>query len=96
MRVIVQRKGNQFEIRYFLCIPWGWIASFVFLMWLVLPFAGVPNAALAFGLAAIVAALAIYRQKFDCRPNARYWQQQPRQRWGEIMERTIREAFARR
>lgn len=96
MRVLITRDGNQFDIRYFLFIPWGWIVGFVFLMWLVLPFAGVPNAPLAFGLAAVVAVLAIYKQKFDCRPNARYWQQLPRRRWGEAMEAMIRQAFTGR
>lgn len=93
MRVIVRRDSGEFEIDYFLCIPWGWIVGFVVLVLLVLPFAGIPNAALAFGLASVVAALAIYKQKFDCRPNARFWQQRPRQRWGETMERLLREAF---
>jgi hypothetical protein len=95
MRVIVRRDGNQFEIDYYLYIPWGWIAGFTVLMLLVLPFAGIPNAPLAFGLASVVAALAIYKQKFDCRPNARFWQQRPRQRWNETMERLLREAFGR-
>ena len=95
MRVIVRRDGNRFDIRYFLFIPWGWIAGFTFLMLLVLPFAGIPNAPLAFGLASVVAVLAIYKQKFDCRPNARYWQELPRRRWNEAMEGIIREAFAR-
>lgn len=95
MRVIVRRDGNQFEIDYYLYIPWGWITGFTVLMLLVLPFAGIPNAPLAFGLASVVAALAIYKQKFDCRPNARFWQQRPRQRWNETMERLLREAFGR-
>ncbi|MFZ1640609.1 MAG: hypothetical protein WAV07_04060 [Candidatus Contendobacter sp.] len=95
MRVIVRRDGSRFAIDYFLYIPWGWIAGFTVLMLLVLPFAGIPNAPLAFGLALVVAALAIYKQKFDCRPNARFWQQRPRQRWGELVERLVREAFAR-
>ncbi len=95
MRVTVRRDGARFEIDYCLYIPWGWIGAFTVLMVLVLPFAGIPNAPLAFGLAAAVAALAIYKQKFDGRPDARFWQQRPRQRWGEIMERLVREAFAR-
>lgn len=95
MRVIVRRDGAQFEIDYYLYIPWGWIGGLVFLALVVLPFAGIPNAPLAFGLAAMVAALAIYKQKFDCRPNARFWQERPRRRWGEIMERLVREAFVR-
>ncbi|MDG4595006.1 MAG: hypothetical protein P9F75_04815 [Candidatus Contendobacter sp.] len=95
MRVLVRRDGAQFEIDYYLYIPWGWITAFTVLMWLVLPFAGIPNAPLAFGLASVVAALAIYKQKFDCRPDARFWQERPRQRWGEIMERLVREAFVR-
>lgn len=93
MRVTIHRDGRQFDIRYFHYIPWGWIVSFVALMLLVLPVAGIPNPILAFGLGTIVAVLAIYKQKFDGRPNARFWQQQPRQRWGEIMERLLREAF---
>lgn len=95
MRVIVRRDGAQFEMDYYLYIPWGWIGAFTVLMFLVLPFAGIPNALLAFGLAAVAAALAVYKQKFDCRPDARFWQQRPRQRWGELMERLVREAFAR-
>lgn len=93
MRVIVQRNGRQFDIRYFLFIPWGWIIALVFLSLLVLPFAGIPRAELALGLATIVAALAIYQQKFDCRSDARYWQRQPRQRWNQIMQQLIQEAF---
>ena len=93
MRVIVRRDGAQFEIDYYLYIPWGWIGAFTVLMFLVLPFAGIPNALLAFGLALVVAGLAIYKQKFDCRPDARFWQQRPRQRWGETLERLLREAF---
>ncbi len=95
MRVIVRRDGSRFEIDYYLYIPWGWIAAFTFLMLLVLPFAGIPNAPLALGLATVVTALAIYRQKFDCRSNARFWQQRPRQRWHDTMERLLREAFTR-
>ncbi len=95
MRVVVRRDGAQFEIDYYLYIPWGWITALTVLMWLVLPFAGIPNAPLAFGLAVVVVALAIYKQKFDCRPNARFWQQRPRQRWGEIMERLVGETFTR-
>lgn len=95
MRAIVRRDGAQFEMDYYLYIPWGWIVAFTVLMFLVLPFAGIPNAPLAFGLAVGVAALAIYKQKFDCRPNARFWQARPRQRWNESMERLLREVFAR-
>ncbi|MBK7542280.1 MAG: hypothetical protein IPP10_12275 [Candidatus Competibacteraceae bacterium] len=96
MRVIVRRDGDRFDIRYFLFIPWGWIIALIFLSLIVLPFAGIPRAELALGLAAIVATLAIYKQKFDCRPNAKYWQQKTRQRWHQIMEQLIREAFVRR
>lgn len=93
IRISIHRNGQQMDIRYYLYIPWGWISGFVFLALLVLPFAGIPNPVLAFGLAAVAAALAIYQQKFDCRPNARFWQQRPRQRWGETMERLLTEAF---
>ncbi|MDG4552638.1 MAG: hypothetical protein P9E24_00065 [Candidatus Competibacter sp.] len=93
MRVFVRRDGNRVEVDYWLFIPWGWIVGFVFLMLVVLPFAGIPNEILMFGLAALVAALAVHKQKFDCRPDARFWQQRPRQRWGETMERLLREAF---
>ena len=89
----IHRNGQQMDIRYFLYIPWGWIIGFVLLALLVLPFAGIPNPVLAFGLAAVAAALAIYKQKFDCQPNARFWQQRPRQRWGDTMERLLTEAF---
>ncbi|MER2530123.1 MAG: hypothetical protein ABTR54_00750 [Candidatus Competibacter sp.] len=95
MTVVVDRDGDRFDIRYSLFIPWGWIVGLVFLTLVVLPFAGIPNALLAFGLATVVAILAVYRQKFDCRPNARFWQERPRKRWGETMEEILREAFAR-
>jgi hypothetical protein len=93
MRVSIRQDGARFEIDYYQFIPWGWIVGLVFLTWIVLPFAGFQNASLAFLLALLVAVLAIYKQKFDCRPNARFWQQGPRQRWGETMERLVREAF---
>ncbi|NJM13381.1 MAG: hypothetical protein HC889_17275 [Synechococcaceae cyanobacterium SM1_2_3] len=93
MRVSIRRDGNQFEIRYFHYIPWAWIVSFVIMMLLLLPVAGIARPLLVVGLALVAAALAIYQQKFDCRPDARFWQQQPRQRWGETMERLLREAF---
>lgn len=95
MTVVVDRDGDRFDIRYSLFIPWGWIVGLVFLTLVVLPFAGIPNALLAFGLATVVAILAVYRQKFDCRPNARFWQERPRKRWGETMEEILRESFAR-
>ncbi len=94
MRVSVRRAGDQIELRYWLYIPWGWIGSFVGLAFLALPFAGIRSEVLMFGLALTAAALAISKQKFDCRPNARFWQQRPRQRWGETMERLLREACA--
>ena len=95
MAVVVRRAGNEFDIRYCLYIPWGWIVGLVRLALVVLPFAGIPNAPLAFGLAAAVAVLAIYKQKFDCRPDARFWQERPRKRWGETLEGILRDAFAR-
>ncbi len=95
MRISIRRDGRQFEIDCYLFIPWGWIAIFTFLMFMILPFAGVPNATLAFGLAMVMAALAIYQRRFDCRPDARYWQQRSRRRWGETLERLARDAFLR-
>jgi hypothetical protein len=92
MQVTIRRAGSRFENDYSLLVPWGWIVGLVFLTLVVLPFAGIPNALLAFGLASLIAVLAIYKQKFDCRPNARFWQQRPRQRWNETMERLLREA----
>ncbi len=67
----------------------------VFLTWVALPFAGFQNAGWVFVLALLVMALAVYKQKFDGRPAARFWQQRPRQRWGETMEHLLREAFDR-
>jgi len=94
MQVRLRRQGRQFTIDYYLYIPWSWIAAFTFLMLLVLPFAGIPNAPLAFGLALVVLTLAAFKQRFDCRPNARFWQQRPRQRWGALMEHWLREALS--
>jgi len=95
MTVAVDRDGDRFAIRYCLFIPWGWLFGLVFLALVVLPFAGIPNAPLAFGLATAVAVLAAYKQKFDCRPDARFWQERSRRRWGEAMEGILREAFGR-
>ncbi|MCP5159388.1 MAG: hypothetical protein H6975_08180 [Gammaproteobacteria bacterium] len=93
MQVSIRRDGAQLEIDYYLLIPWGWIVGLSFLTWLVLPFAGLQNATLAFVLAMLVASLAVYKQKFDCRPNARFWQEQPRRRWHETMQQLLQEAF---
>ncbi|MFZ1829437.1 MAG: hypothetical protein WAW42_11840 [Candidatus Competibacteraceae bacterium] len=95
IQVNIRREGSQFEIDYYLSIPWSWIAGLSFLTWVALPFAGFQNAVLAFILALLVAALAICKQKFDGRPDARFWQQRPRQRWGETMEHLLRESFDR-
>ena len=95
VQVNIRRNGAQFEIDYYLCIPWGWIVGVSFLTWVALPFAGFQNAGWAFVLALLVLALATYKQRFDCRPDARFWQQRPRQRWGETIEHLLREAFER-
>ena len=95
VQVSIHRNGAQWEIDYYLSIPWGWIAGLGFLTWVALPFAGFQNAGLGFVLALLVMALAVYKQKFDGRPDARFWQQRPRQRWGETMEYLLREAFDR-
>ena len=93
VQIKIRRNGAQFEIDYYLSIPWGWIAGLGFLTWIALPFAGFQNAGLAFVLALLVMGLAVYKQKFDVRTDARFWQQRSRQRWGELMERLIQEAF---
>jgi hypothetical protein len=92
MEVRVRREGREFKMDYYLSIPWGWIGGLIFLTF-ALPFAGFQNAGLGFVLALLVAGLAVYKQKFDCRPDARFWQQRSRQRWGETMEHLLREAF---
>jgi hypothetical protein len=92
VEVRVRREDREFKMDYYLSIPWGWIGGLIFLTF-ALPFAGFQNAGLGFVLALLVAGLAVYKQKFDCRPDARFWQQRPRQRWGETMEHLLREAF---
>ena len=93
MRISIRRENGQFQIDYWNFIPWGWIIGLVFLILVVLPFAGIPNEILMFGLAVIITLLAVYKQKFDCRPDARFWQQQPRQRWGEVLEQMLKDSF---
>ena len=93
MRISIRRENGQFQIDYWNFIPWGWIIGLVFLILVVLPFAGIPNEILMFSLAAIITLLAVYKQKFDCRPDARFWQQQPRQRWGEVLEQMLKDSF---
>lgn len=93
MRVEIRREGQQFEIRYWLCIPWAWIAGFVALIMIALPFGGIQRADLIFILGSLAAGLAIYKQKFDCSSNVSFWQAEPRRRWGETMEQLLREAF---
>ncbi|HAS50280.1 MAG TPA: hypothetical protein DCS21_00395 [Gammaproteobacteria bacterium] len=92
VQVKIRRNGAQFEIDYYLSIPRGWIAGLGFFTF-ALPFAGLQNAGLAFVLALLVMGLAVYKQKFDGRPDARFWQQRSRQRWGELMERLMRDVF---
>jgi hypothetical protein len=92
VEVRVRREDREFKMDYYLSIPWGWIGGLIFLTF-ALPFAGFQNAGLGFVLALLVAGLAVYKQKFDCRPDARFWQQRPRQRWGETMEHLLRETF---
>ncbi len=94
MRVSVRRMGDQIELRYWLYIPWGWIGSFVGLAFLALPFAGIRSEVLMFGLALTAAALAISKQKLIAGPMPDSGEQRPRQRWGETMERLLREACA--
>jgi hypothetical protein len=93
MRVVIRREGNDFEIRYWLCIPWVWIVGFVALILIVLPFGGIRRADMMFVLGSLAAGLAIYKQKFDCSPNAPFWQAEPRRRWHETMEQLLRDAF---
>lgn len=94
IRVAVSRSAQQFEIAYYLSIPWSWIATLGFLAIMVWPFAGFPNAEMGFVLAVLLVAIAGYKQKFDLRPNAKFWQQVPRQRWGAILEHLISESFS--
>ncbi len=93
IRVVINRDGKHFEIDYCMAIPWGWIIGLTFFMLAILPFMGVPKPILAFVLALVVLVLAVYKQKFDCRPNATFWQENPRQRWGELIEKLLRDAF---
>ena len=93
MWVSIRRENGQFQIDYWNFIPWGWIIGLVFLILVVLTFDGIPNEILMFSLAAIITLLAVYKQKFDCRPDARFWQQQPRQRWGEVLEQMLKDSF---
>ncbi len=95
MRVDIRRNGYEFDIRYCLLIPWPWIVGFVVLMMIVLPFAGIQRADMMLILGTLAAALASYKQKFDCSPNAPFWQTEPRRRWGEEMEQMVRDAFDR-
>jgi hypothetical protein len=93
VRVSVRASDGGYRIDYGLFIPWSWIAALGLLALVVLPFAGIPHAALAAALAALAVALASLCQRFDCRPDARFWQQRPRRRWHETMQRLLREAF---
>jgi len=95
MRVDIRRNGYEFDIRYYLLIPWPWIIGFVLLMMIVLPFAGIQRADMMLILGTLAAGLASYKQKFDCSPQAPFWQREPRRRWGENMEHIVREAFGR-
>jgi hypothetical protein len=93
IRLTVKRDSNHFDIRYFLFIPWSWIISFSILIFLILPYAGVPNTSLTFLLSVIVVVLTLFKRQFDCRPTAKYWQSSPRRRWHNIIEQLIKESF---
>lgn len=95
VQVTISRSGrHEWQIDYALSVPWAWIISLCFLSIMVWPFAGVENAGLGFILALFILALALYQRTFDCRPHARFWQQRPRQRWGDFFERCIAETLA--
>lgn len=95
IQVQITRHGREWQVDYALAVPWAWIASLCFLSIMVWPFAGVEHAGFGFIIALLILALAVYQRTFDCRPKARFWQQRPRQRWGELMEYYLRTALAK-
>ncbi len=88
----VEQDGAEIRVRYALFIPWPWIAGFVAAIVVVLPFAGFLRADLILVVAALAVALATWKQRFDCRPDARYWQTASRRRWGEELASVLRTA----
>ena len=93
LHVEVTPHGDELTIRYFFYIPWAWIAGFVLMMLLVLPFAGIRRADLVLAVGVLAASLAIWRRRFDCAPNATGWQAAPRRRWGATMAELLTDVF---
>ena len=79
MKVLVQQDGQAVTIDYFMFMPWGWIISLAILLFFFLPFITITGTPLVFLVGLGVIAMAIYKQRFDCSPDAS-WQGPPRQR----------------
>ena len=91
--VIVEPSTGTFTLTCYLSIPWSWIVLFAIMVVLFLPLGSFPGAPVAFLLALVLIALALYKQRFDLRPNA-WWQAPSRQRWGDKIHAIAANAFA--
>nr|VFJ50553.1 MAG: hypothetical protein BECKFM1743A_GA0114220_100855 [Candidatus Kentron sp. FM] len=92
MKVFVEQNAEDVTVTYFMFMPWGWIITLAVMIFFFLPFIPIDGAPLVFFLGLGVIALAIYKQRFDCSPNAS-WQGPPRQRWNNRMIELVTDAF---
>ena len=91
--VIVERAGAPFTLTCYMSIPWSWIILFSLMVFLFLPMGSFAGAPVAFLLALVLIAVALYKQRFDLRPSA-WWQAPSRKRWGERIQSLIATSFA--
>ena len=90
--VIVERASAPFALTCYMSIPWSWIVLFSLMVLLLLPMGSFAGAPVAFLLALLLIALALYKQRFDLRPSA-WWQAPSRKRWGERIQTLIANSF---
>ena len=93
LRVRLAWRGDAVEIDYGMVIPWPWIVGLAVLALVGLPLVPTPYPGLFVAIAALAVGLATVVRRFDCRPDARWWQQRPRARWHATMTGLLQAAF---
>jgi hypothetical protein len=92
LTVIVEQSTGTVTLICYMSIPWSWIILFAVMVLLFLPLGSFAGAPVAFLLAVVLIALALYKQRFDLRPRA-WWQAPSRKRWCEKMQTLVTSSF---
>lgn len=87
----VLNNGKEVKISYYLFIPWGWLIFFLLINLVMLPILTSIYASIIGTF--ILFLLALIKRRFDCRPNAIYWQAASRSRWHTIITNLIRQSY---